>query len=77
MSHYDDITVSERAERINDWIRLVRAEYLEIPGLHLTKSQVQKLWGLDSETCNHVLDTLQASRFLARTSRDGYILARH
>jgi len=26
-----------------DWLQLIRAEYLEIPGLSLTKRQVQRL----------------------------------
>ena len=59
-----------------DWVTLVRAEYLEIPGLHLTRTQVQRLWGMDEDTCDRVLETLQAARFLARTARHGYVLAR-
>ena len=35
---------------ITDWLQLIRAEYLEIPGLCLTKPQVQRLWGLDPVT---------------------------
>ena len=27
-----------------DWLHLIRAEYPEIPGLHLTRKQVQRLW---------------------------------
>ena len=30
-----------------DWAQLVRAEYLEVPGLTLTRDQAQRLWGLD------------------------------
>jgi DNA-binding GntR family transcriptional regulator len=58
-----------------DWLRLVQAEYEEMPGLNLTKPQVQRLWGIDEVTCNEVLGTLEAERFLKRTPRDGYILA--
>jgi hypothetical protein len=58
-----------------DWLRLVQAEYQEMPGLNLTKPQVQRLWGLDEATCNEVLGTLETEHFLKRTSRDGYILA--
>lgn len=32
----------------SDWLRLIHAEYREMPGLHLTKPQVQRLWGLDT-----------------------------
>lgn len=60
---------------ITDWLQLVRAEYLEMPGLHLTKPQVQKLWGLDSTTCDAVLRTLIDKRFLRRANDGGYIRA--
>ena len=30
---------------IHDWLRLIRAEYLEVPDLHLTRQQVETLWG--------------------------------
>src|SRR4029079_17659823 len=33
---------------IADWLTLVQAEYREIPGLRLTKPQVQRLWNLDA-----------------------------
>jgi hypothetical protein len=60
---------------ITDWLQLVRAEYLEMPGLHLTKPQVQKLWGLDATTCDVVLRTLIDKRFLRRATDGGYIRA--
>jgi hypothetical protein len=28
---------------IVEWLQLIRAEYAEVPGLHLTKPQVQEL----------------------------------
>ena len=60
---------------VTDWLRLVQAEYQEMSGMNLTKPQVQRLWGLDEVTCDEVLGTLEAERFLKRTQRDGYILA--
>jgi hypothetical protein len=32
---------------VADWLQLIQSEYREIPGLHLTKPQVQRLWGLE------------------------------
>jgi hypothetical protein len=62
------------AERsIADWIALIQAEYQEIPGLHLTKWQAQRLWGLDTVTCDTLLETLERAKFLRRTPRDGYV----
>ena len=57
---------------LKDWLRIIRAEYLEVPGLHLTKAQIRRLWGLDVETCDRLLDALLESRFLRRTKTDRY-----
>lgn len=45
----------------------IRNEYLEMPGLRLTRPQAQRLWGLDEETCWQVLELLVESTFLFRT----------
>lgn len=58
---------------IMDWLHLIRAEYLEIPGLHLTKPQVQRLWGLDAMTCDALLDALVHAGFLRRTHGGAYV----
>jgi hypothetical protein len=58
-----------------DWLDLIRSEYLEMPGLHLTKSQVQRLWGLDTPTCEALLDVLVELRFLRRTRAGAYVRA--
>ncbi len=53
-----------------DALRRIRGEYLEMPGLRLTMAQAQRLWNLDRQTCEQLLSSLVASRFLAKT-RDG------
>lgn len=58
---------------ITDYLRLIHAEYLESPGLQLTKSQVQRFWGLDPIKCEALLGALVDVGFLRRTARDGYI----
>lgn len=60
---------------ITDWLDLIRAEYHEIPGLHLTKPQVQRLWGLDAPTCDLLLAELVERRFLRKTHAGGYVRA--
>jgi hypothetical protein len=60
----------------HNWMRLIQAEYLEMPGLHLTKAQVQRLWSLDSPMCDTLLDALVAAEFLRKTHREAYVLAR-
>ncbi len=62
------------AERsLADWIALVQTEYQEMPGLHLTKCQAQRLWGLDPATCDALIETLERRQFLRRTPYDRYV----
>jgi DNA-binding IclR family transcriptional regulator len=61
--------------RTTDLLRVIQAEYLEMPGLHLTKPQAQRLWGIDPSTCSALLDTLVAVQFLRRNDRDAYVLS--
>jgi len=56
-----------------NWIQLIRAEYHEIPDLHLTKPQVQRLWNLDAKLCDAVLEALEAGRVLRRTQAGAYV----
>lgn len=58
-----------------DWLQMIRAEYLEIPGLSLTKRQAQRLWGLDAPTCDALLDEMVQTRFLRRTDSALYVRA--
>lgn len=58
-----------------DWLQIVRGEFQEIPGLLLTKQQVQRLWGLDAATCDLLLSELLRGRFLKRTSSGMYARA--
>jgi len=60
---------------ITDWLQLIRAEYLEIPGLSLTTQQVQRLWGLDLVTTEAVLAALVDVKFLRCTSHHVYVRA--
>jgi hypothetical protein len=61
---------------IAEWLQLIRAEYAEVPGLHLTKPQVQELWALDPWVCDALLDALVDAGFLRRTRDDAYVRAR-
>lgn len=51
---------------VTDWMHLIRVEYLEMPGLTLTRRQMERLWGLDGGTCDEVLAELLARDFLVR-----------
>jgi hypothetical protein len=63
-------------DRTQSWVEIVRGEYLEIPGLLLTRSQVQRLWDLDDTSCDAVLESLLESRFLRRTPSGAFIRLR-
>jgi hypothetical protein len=56
-------------------LEIVRGEFIEMPGLRLTKKQAQRLWALDVDTCDALLGTLESSRFLRRTRDGEYMLA--
>jgi hypothetical protein len=59
--------------QITDWLELVRSEYLEIPGLSLTKPQVQQMWGLDPATAEALLGALVEVKFLRCTNQKTYV----
>src|SRR5687767_7618795 len=46
----------------------IRGEFREMPGLRLTFAQACRLWHVDADTCQVVLDTLRAKGFLTRTA---------
>ena len=52
--------------------RLVRGEYLEMPGLSLTFKQAMRLWHLDHARCQRVLEQLVSSGFLTETRHGFY-----
>lgn len=56
-------------------LQLIRAEYLEVPGLNLTRNQVRRLWNLDETTCDALLQALIEGEFLRRTPDGAYVRA--
>ena len=60
---------------VTEWLHMIRAEYLEMPGLNLTESQVRRLWNLDQVTCEALLSALVDVKFLRRTDRGAYVRA--
>jgi hypothetical protein len=53
----------------------LRGEYLEIPGLHLTRNQIRRLWDLDDVTCDAVIEALVDRRFLRQSPAGAYVRA--
>jgi len=51
----------------------VRSEFMEMPGLRLTIAQAARLWAVDRETSERILDGLTAGGFLARNKDGAYL----
>lgn len=68
------LPTSDLANRVTVLER-IRSEYLEMPGLRLTREQLQRLCGLDRAICEHVLDALVEMRFLSRKPGGAYARA--
>lgn len=60
----------EQHRSIDEVLRRVQCEFLEMPGLRLTGAQARRLWGLDSAMCEALLGALVDAKFLFKT-RDG------
>jgi hypothetical protein len=45
-------------------LKRIRAEFLEMPGLRLTREQAQRLCGVERVLCQQMLDTLVDMKFL-------------
>ena len=53
----------------------VRSEFLEMPGLRLTPAQAARLWAVDRQTSERILDGLTMAGFLFRNREGGYLRA--
>ena len=60
------------ATHVSDLAGLIRSEYDEMPGLCLTRAQVQRLWLLEPATCDNVLRALVEAGYL-RLTPSGYV----
>lgn len=58
---------------LDDVLRRVEGEYQEMPGMCVTRKQAQRLWGLDSTTCELVLTTLLERGVVRQTSRGMFV----
>ena len=62
--------MGDSSRGIQEVVRRIRGEFLEMPGLRVTRQQARRLWRLDETACDAVLGALVDARFLAKT-RDG------
>lgn len=57
---------------IHELLAQIRAEYLEMPGMQLTASQVERLCGIEGTVCQAVLDALVDATFLYVKTNGAY-----
>lgn len=50
-------------------VNRIRNEFVEMPGLRLTLEQAMRLWGLDRDECQRVINALVKTAFLRRNVR--------
>ena len=63
-------------DSIADLLALIRAEYDEMPGLHLTPAQVCRLFGIEPHTGKTVMRMLVEAGVLTRTATGAFIRRR-
>lgn len=64
------------SSRLSDIVRLIDAEFEEMPGLRLTVAQARRLWHLSEEECDRALDYLCRLGLLTRDSTGHYLRRR-
>jgi hypothetical protein len=60
----EETKMSVTEATLRHWIDRVRAEYVEMPGLALTRWQMRRLWRFDGFICDAVVEALVTSGFL-------------
>jgi len=66
------IVATEGVASVAEWTDRVRAEYVEMPGLTLTRWQMRRMWTLDASLCDDIVNALVASGFLKLRSNNTY-----
>lgn len=60
---------------VDDVLLRVRGGYLEMPGLRLTPTQAQRLFGLDAMAAQLAIEALVDARFLLRRPDGSFVRA--
>lgn len=67
-----DVTSTPLGPRAADVVRLIDAEFDEMPGMRLTTDQIRRLWNLTEPECQQVLQYLCEAGLLARDALGRY-----
>jgi hypothetical protein len=62
-----------RGELNNAVLQRVYSEFSEMPGLHVTCKEAQRLWSLDEKICGQLLNFLVEVKFLYLGRRGRYL----
>ena len=62
---------------VDEVLRRVQGEFMEMPGLRLTEAQACRLWGLDEASCVALLSALVDAKFLVRTTSGAFMRVEH
>ena len=68
--------MGETSRGIQEVLRRIRGEFLEMPGLRLTCKQAERLWALDETTCVRLLEALREEIVATSRGRLGGVLIR-
>jgi hypothetical protein len=58
---------------LQDVLERIRAEYREMPGMALTRAQVERLCGVEVANCRLALELLVQSHFLSLSAGGMYV----
>jgi hypothetical protein len=70
------VVFGELSPGVANAARLIRAEFLDMPGMRLTEWQVRRLWNLSQSDGREALDYLCETGCLARDAAGRYLLSR-
>lgn len=58
---------------VTHWLLQIEAECRDMPGLQLTERQMQRLWGIDGQSCSEIVAALVATGILRETAEHAYV----
>jgi hypothetical protein len=59
--------VSRERDTFESLVRIIRAEFNEMPGMWLTRAQFRRLWHLTDADCDHLLRHFLGTGFLTES----------
>ena len=65
--------MAQQSRPVPEVLQAIKAEYQELPGLCLTKPQMQRLWGMDGVMCDAAIDALIVAHVLRKTTAGMYV----